>query len=59
MGRARLGDDGTYHGDLPCRWCKTLIDQAGRRKPRLYCRRSHRWKTYGSNVALFIGALFN
>ncbi|WP_157874958.1 hypothetical protein [Streptomyces resistomycificus] len=58
MARARLGDDGGYHGDLPCRWCDTLIDQAGRRRPRLYCRTSHRWKTYGARVAAVVGGMF-
>ncbi|MFE0177360.1 hypothetical protein ACFWZ2_34130 [Streptomyces sp. NPDC059002] len=58
MGRARVEKDGTYHGDLPCKWCETLIGQGGRRRPRLYCRTSHRWKTYGSRVAVVIGGVF-
>ncbi|MFE9921709.1 hypothetical protein ACFYQA_09030 [Streptomyces sp. NPDC005774] len=58
MAQARLGADGRYRGDLSCRWCDTLIDQGGRRKPRLYCRMSHRWKNYGSWVAALVGGLF-
>ncbi|MER5399323.1 hypothetical protein [Streptomyces sp. NPDC002599] len=58
MGGAHLGDDGRYRGALRCRWCETHIDQAGRRKPRLYCRMSHRWKTYGMWVVGLVGDLF-
>ncbi|MBL3665655.1 hypothetical protein JL475_06490 [Streptomyces sp. M2CJ-2] len=58
MAQARLGDDGRYRGELPCRWCDTLIDQGGRRKPRLYCRMSHRWKSYGSWAVALVGGLF-
>ncbi|GHE74146.1 hypothetical protein GCM10014715_30890 [Streptomyces spiralis] len=50
MGRARLEKDGTYHGDLPCRWCEALIAQGGRRRPRRYCNGWHRTKTYVSWV---------
>ncbi|MEV3858391.1 hypothetical protein AB0J38_29250 [Streptomyces sp. NPDC050095] len=59
MGRARLEKDGTYSGDMPCKWCDALIDQEGRRKPRLYCRTGHRWKTYGSRVVGVIGAILD
>ncbi|MEV1024077.1 hypothetical protein [Streptomyces sp. NPDC050264] len=59
MGRARRDKDGTYSGDMPCKWCDTLIDQGGRRRPRLYCRMGHRWKNYGARVALLIGAILN
>ncbi|MGW2783400.1 hypothetical protein ACWC3X_19440 [Streptomyces populi] len=55
---AHLDDDGRYHGELPCRWCETHIDQAGRRKPRLYCRMSHRWKTYGMWAVALVSNLF-
>ncbi|MGW1027282.1 hypothetical protein ACWD4J_26920 [Streptomyces sp. NPDC002577] len=58
MTKARLGDDGRYYGELPCRWCETLINQGGRRKPRLYCRTSHRLKTYGMWVVGLVGSLF-
>ncbi|MDX3634999.1 hypothetical protein OG920_32215 [Streptomyces europaeiscabiei] len=57
-GRARVGADGRYHGDLPCRWCETLIDQAGRRRPRPYCRMSHRWKNYGAWIVGVVGGIF-
>ncbi|MBO1335955.1 hypothetical protein [Streptomyces sp. VRA16 Mangrove soil] len=59
MGRARLEKDGTYSGDLPCKWCDVLIDQGGRRRPRLYCRWTHRWKKYGSNVVVMIAAILD
>lgn len=58
MEGAYLRDDGSYHGELPCRWCKTRINQGGRRKPRLYCRTSHRWKTYGAWVGAVVAGLF-
>ncbi|WP_344050297.1 hypothetical protein [Streptomyces thermoalcalitolerans] len=58
MGRARLGDDGRYHGDLPCRWCNALISQDGRRRPRLYCNLWHRTKTYFSWCIALITDLF-
>ncbi|WP_329221468.1 hypothetical protein OG352_31005 [Streptomyces sp. NBC_01485] len=58
MGQARLGDDGTYYGDLPCRWCAALLTQDGRRKPRLYCGGWHRTKAYGTWVFAVIGGLF-
>ncbi|MFC8431734.1 hypothetical protein [Streptomyces sp. NPDC057253] len=45
MGQARLGDDGRFHGDLPCRWCEVLLSQDGRRRPRRYCGPWHRTKT--------------
>lgn len=58
MGRARLGEDGRYYGDLPCKWCDVLIPHHGRKRPRQYCRMSHRWKTYGTNVvAIVLGIL--
>ncbi|WP_158771726.1 hypothetical protein [Streptomyces sp. NRRL S-340] len=50
MGRGRLEKDGTYHGDLPCRWCEALIDQGGRRRPRRHCGGRHRTKAYASWV---------
>ncbi|MGX4689556.1 hypothetical protein [Streptomyces sp. JNUCC 63] len=58
MGRAWLGDDDRYHGDLPCRWCDALIDQDGRRRPRLYCNGRHRTKTYLSWIGALIAGLF-
>ncbi|MDT0609526.1 hypothetical protein [Streptomyces lancefieldiae] len=54
MARARRGDDGRYHGDLPCRWCEVLLDQEGRRRPRYYCRVTHRLKFYGSWIVAAI-----
>ncbi|MZD05712.1 hypothetical protein GTW43_11515 [Streptomyces sp. SID5785] len=59
MGRARLEKDGTYTGDLPCKWCQVLIDQGGRRRPRQYCRGTHRWKQYGANMVAVFAALLN
>lgn len=58
MGQARLGDDGTYHGDLRCRWCEALLKQDGRRKPRLYCGGLHRTKTYAAWAGTLIAGLF-
>ncbi len=58
MGGAELGEDGRYYGQLPCRWCTTRINQAGRRKPRLYCRTSHRLKHYGAWVAALVASAF-
>ena len=58
MGDGRLGDDGRYHGDLPCRWCSALLKQDGRRRPRLYCGGRHRTKTYVAWVVGAIAALF-
>ncbi|MGV9608610.1 hypothetical protein ACWDR2_33455 [Streptomyces sp. NPDC003631] len=55
---AHLGEDGRYYGELPCRWCETHINQAGRRKPRLYCRTSHRVKTYGMWAVGLVSNLF-
>jgi hypothetical protein len=54
----RLGADGRYHGDLPCRWCGALLDQEGRRRVRRYCRWTHRWKQYGTAVATVVLGLF-
>ncbi|MCM3300710.1 hypothetical protein ACPCTK_21740 [Streptomyces pseudogriseolus] len=58
MARARRGDDGRYHGDLPCRWCDALLDQNGRRRPRLYCGPWHRTKTYAANIGALIAGMF-
>ncbi|MER6622703.1 MULTISPECIES: hypothetical protein [unclassified Streptomyces] len=58
MGQARLGDDGRYHGDLPCGWCEALIDQKGRRRPRCYCGPWHRTKSYVAHVTALIAGLF-
>ncbi len=58
MAGAELGEDGRYYGQLPCRWCDTRIDQAGRRKPRLYCRTSHRLKVYGAWVVGVVASVF-
>ncbi|MFD5256575.1 hypothetical protein ACH419_35710 [Streptomyces bobili] len=58
MGTARRGEDGRYHGDLPCRWCEALLAQNGRRRPKLYCGGWHRTKTYAAWCASLIGGLF-
>ncbi|MFC7218979.1 hypothetical protein ACFQLX_12500 [Streptomyces polyrhachis] len=58
MGRPRLGGDGRYHGDLPCKWCETLIPQNGRRRPRQYCRTTHRVKNYGASLVAAVAGLF-
>ncbi|MFJ3666685.1 hypothetical protein ACIPSE_09550 [Streptomyces sp. NPDC090106] len=58
MARARLEDDGTYSGDLPCGWCDALLSQDGRRRPRRYCGLWHRTKSYGSNAVVVILGLF-
>ncbi|MER6115879.1 hypothetical protein [Streptomyces sp. A0642] len=58
MSGAELGADGRYRGQLPCRWCDARLDQAGRRKPRLYCRTSHRLKVYGTWLAGLVASAF-
>ncbi|MER6747526.1 hypothetical protein ACFTZ8_21010 [Streptomyces fungicidicus] len=58
MARARRGDDGRYHGDLPCAYCGALLDQKGRRRVRRYCGPGHRSKKYFGTVVGLITALF-
>ncbi|WP_159050010.1 hypothetical protein [Streptomyces sp. MMG1533] len=58
MGQARLGDDGRYHGDLPCQWCGALIDQGGRRRVRRYCGGWHRTRLYVTRVVVVITGAF-
>ncbi|MFH8287901.1 hypothetical protein [Streptomyces antibioticus] len=58
MGQAHLGDDGRYEGDLPCRYCGALLNQNGRRRPRLYCGPWHRTKTYVTHAVVLVVGLF-
>ncbi|MET8974005.1 hypothetical protein ABZX85_00135 [Streptomyces sp. NPDC004539] len=58
MQRARREEDGTYHGDLQCRWCGALLSQNGRRRVKLYCGPWHRTKSYTANVIGAVLALF-
>ncbi|MFF9057168.1 hypothetical protein ACIRPQ_10065 [Streptomyces sp. NPDC101213] len=58
MGRARREEDGSYHGDLQCRWCDALLAQNGRRRPKLYCGGWHRTKAYVGWCATVIAGLF-
>ncbi|WP_459751213.1 hypothetical protein [Streptomyces sennicomposti] len=59
MGQARLEKDGTYRGDFACRWCRALIDQGGRRKPRRYCNGWHRTKSYVTNFFAVVLGIFS
>jgi hypothetical protein len=58
MAQARRGDDGRYHGDLPCVWCQALLDQKGRRRVRRYCGPWHRTKQYVTTVVTLVAGLF-